>query len=109
MKPYCNLRGYFIAAAIPLSLSLAGAAQSYPNYVVDAQVPFVASDGFNDPQGLVIASDQSMYVADKGNHRVLKFSSTGTQSVVSFGDLQPSVNSPGGIALDGYGDLYVTD
>jgi sugar lactone lactonase YvrE len=109
MKPYCNLRGYFIAAAIPWSLSLAGAAQSYPNYVVDAQVPFVASDGFNDPQGLVIASDQSMYVADKGNHRVLKFSSTGTQSVVSFGDLQPSVNSPGGIALDGYGDLYVTD
>ena len=89
MKPYCNLRGYFIAAAMQLSLGLAAAAQSYPNYVVDAQVPFASSDGFNDPQGLAIASDQSVYVADKGNHRVLKFSSTGTQSGVSFGNLRP--------------------
>ena len=109
MRLYCNLRGYFIAAAMQLSLGLAAAAQSYPNYVVDAQVPFASSDGFNDPQGLAIASDQSVYVADKGNHRVLKFSSTGTQSGVSFGNLRPSVNSPGGIALDGSGNLYVTD
>ena len=99
-------------SVVALFLSFGGVAmesQNLPSYVVDAQVPFVSSDGFSDPQGLVIGPDQSVYVADKGNHRVLKFSPTGTQSVVSFGSLRPLVSSPGGIALDGFGNLYVTD
>ena len=104
-----NLCGCVVAAATLLCLGETVWAQGFPSYVVDAQSPFVSSDGFNTPTGLAIAPDQTIFVADKGNQRVLKFSPAGTQSIVSFGNLRPLVSSPGGIALDGFGNLYVTD
>lgn len=82
---------------------------TFPSYVVDAQIPITASDGFNNPQGLAVAPDGTVYVADAGNHRVLQFSATGVQTTVNFGSLSPALDSPTGIALDGGGSLYVTD
>lgn len=84
-------------------------AQSLPNYLVDAQIPITSSDGFNTPQGLAVAPGRTIYVADKGNQRVLKFAADGSRTVVSFGTLAPAVSTPGGVALDGGGNLYVTD
>ena len=54
-------------------------AQTYPSNVVDAQIPIVSSDGFNDPQGVATAPGGTVYVADSGNHHLLKFLS-GTQT-----------------------------
>jgi NHL repeat len=104
-----NLCCYVIAAFALLNLNGTALAQSLPSYVVDAQIPIVSTDGFNNPQGLAVGSDGSIYVADNGNHRVLKIARDGSQTVVSFGSLRPAVSMPGGVAMDGFGDLYVTD
>jgi sugar lactone lactonase YvrE len=83
-------------------------AQTYPSVVVDAQIPIVSS-GLNNPQGLAVAADGAVYVADRGNHDVLKVEPDGKQTIISFGTLRPVVSSPSGIALDNFGNLYVTD
>ena len=98
-----------LVALLLLSFGSGVRAQTLPSYVVDAQVPLVSSDGFNSPQGLAIAPDMTIYVADNGDHRVLKFAPDGSQTTVSFGTLRPVVSTPGGIALDGSENLYVTD
>ena len=82
---------------------------TYPSYVVDAQIPIVSSDGFSSPQGLATVAGGTVYVADNGDHRVLKFAADGSQTAVSFGTLRPAVSTPGGVAFDGFGNLYVTD
>ncbi len=84
-------------------------AQSYPSSVVDAQIPIVSSDGFNDPHGLATAPGGTVYVADSGNHRLLKFSLGGAQTTVSFGAFLPAVQMPSGLATDAVGDLFVAD
>jgi sugar lactone lactonase YvrE len=73
MKFHRNLSCCVVAAFALLSFGTAEA-QTYPNYVVDGQVPIVSSDGFNAPHGLATAPGGTVYVADSGNHRLLKFS-----------------------------------
>ena len=82
---------------------------SYPTYVVDAQIPIVSTDGFRNPDGIAVALDGSIYVADTGNNRVLHFDTSGNQSTVDFSALSPALGKPTGVALDGNGNLYVTD
>jgi glucose/arabinose dehydrogenase len=65
-------------AALGLSAVSWGQTPAYPAYVVDAQQPIVSSDGFNAPRGLAVAPGGAVYVADAGNHRVLKFAGDGT-------------------------------
>ena len=69
---------------------------------------------------LNLDKDRNLYVADTGNHRVIKSSSTGTITVVAgtgtaglSGDGSPStaaqLNAPQGVALDESGNVYVVD
>jgi NHL repeat len=109
MKPFRNLRCYVVAAFALLSIGSTMQAQSYPSYVVDAQIPIVSSDGFSSPQGLSTAPGGTVYVADSGNHRLLKFARDGTQTTVSFGAFGPAANTMSGLASDGAGDLFVAD
>ena len=109
MKPSRNLSCCVVAVFVLLSLRSTMQAQSYPSYVVDAQLPIASSDGFNSPQGVATASGGTVYVADSGNHRVLKFAPDGTQTTVSFGTFGPAANSMSGLALDAVGDLFVAD
>lgn len=82
---------------------------SYPTYLVDAQVPIVSSDGFRNPFGIAVALDGTIYVADTGNNRVLRFDTSGNQSTVDFSALSPALGKPTGVAVDGSGNLYVAD
>jgi len=97
-----------VAAFALLSFGTAEA-QTYPNYVVDGQVPIVSSDGFNAPHGLATAPGGTVYVADSGNHRLLKFSLGGAQTTVSFGAFGPVPQTMSGLATDAIGDLFVAD
>ena len=104
-----NLSSCVVVAFALLSLSVTVEAQTYPRYVVDAQLPIVSSDGFNDPQGVATAPGGIVYVADSGNHRLLKFLG-GAQTTVSFGAFGPVVaNTMSGLATDAVGDLFVAD
>ena len=107
MKPH-NLSGCVVVAFALLSLSVTVEAQTYPRYVVDAQLPIVSSDGFNDPRGVATAPGGIVYVADSGNHRLLKFLG-GAQTTVSFGAFGPVANTMSGLATDAVGDLFVAD
>jgi sugar lactone lactonase YvrE len=73
------------------------------------------------PQGLAVASDGSLWVADARNERVLEFPvplSTGEASTLVLGQtnftttgegLPNGMVAPTGLAFDGHGDLWVAD
>jgi sugar lactone lactonase YvrE len=79
---------------------------------------------FNMPQGIVIDSNGSLFVADSGNNKIRMVTNTGNASTFAGGgtnavgvaagyaDLNGSnalFNSPKGITIDGSGNLYVSD
>ena len=86
------------------------------------------SDGFKDgrgvtaqftrPQGVAVDALGNVYVADRGNHRIRKITKDGTVTTIA-GDGTPGfkngtgVNAqfyfPSGIAVDAWGNIYVTD
>lgn len=74
----------------------------------------------NTPTDVLCAPDGSLYVADTFNHRVRRIAPNGVITTVigdgrpfSSGDggpaTQASVNRPQGLALDGNGNLYVSE
>jgi len=66
---------------------------------------------FNDPRGIAIDSSGYVYVADKDNHRIQKFTSNG-QFVTkwgSWGNEDGQFNEPIDIAIDRSGYFYVLE
>ena len=61
------------------------------------------SGQFNSPSGVAVDSSGNVYVADSGNNRIEKFTSSGTY-VTQFDSGYPS-----GVAVDSSGNVYVTD
>ena len=74
---------------------------------------------FYQPQGVAVDSANNVYVTDTGNHTVRKITSGGVCSTLAglagiFGTLDGTnsaarFNNPTGIAVDGSGNLFVTD
>lgn len=73
---------------------------------------------FNLPSGVAVDSQDNVYVADLGNHRIRKITSEGQVSTLAgsgkgrFADGQEtaaSFNGPSGVAVDGEGYVYVAD
>jgi sugar lactone lactonase YvrE len=76
--------------------------------------------GLNSPVGVTVDAAGNLYIADSGNHRVRKVSTSGTITTVAgdgtfgfSGDGGPatnaSLNIPYGVAVDAAGNLYIAD
>ncbi|MGH7442424.1 MAG: hypothetical protein ACREKE_07110 [bacterium] len=72
------------------------------------------------PSGVAVGGDGDIFIADTGNHRVLRVGASGVLSVVAgtgaahkSGDGGPIGSAeflePIGLALDGHGDLFIAD
>ncbi|MBI4329996.1 MAG: hypothetical protein HY673_01795, partial [Chloroflexi bacterium] len=71
-----------------------------------------SGDGqFYSPQGIAVDAGGYVYVADTGNHRIQKFSATGTflGKFGSYGAGNDQFINPSGVAVDGSGYVYVAD
>ena len=71
-----------------------------------------AVDGeLNSPSGVAVDGSGNVYVADTANHRVHKFTSTGTfvRRWGTNGSGDGQFSNPRGVAVDGSGNVYVAD
>lgn len=78
-----------------------------------------ASASFNSPQGLTVATDGSLYVADLKNNLVRKIDPSHTVSTVAGGGTsglgddgpptQAQLDLPAAVAIDQAGNLYIAD
>jgi sugar lactone lactonase YvrE len=74
---------------------------------------------FSNPQGLAVDGAGNLYVADTGNNIIRKITpagvvstlpeSAGANTLAGTPVADPPLNSPGGVALDAAGNLYVAD
>ena len=77
----------------------------------------IATGNLNAPRGIAAAVDGSVYVADTGNSRIVKFDQAG-RVVAAWGSKTPdgqtppapgTFNEPWGVAVDAQGNVFVAD
>jgi uncharacterized protein (TIGR03663 family) len=73
----------------------------------------IADGTFNEPWGIAVAPDGSVYVTDTWNHRIEKFTAAGkfisAWGTFGQGETPDSFYGPRGLAVDTNGNVYVTD
>lgn len=89
-------------ASLALLITGATAFAAVPKAVVDAQLS--GPGGFSCPQSIAMAPNNTYYVADTGNSRILAFTN-GKESTVSTPGF--TLVSPQALAVDAAGDLFI--
>lgn len=83
-----------------------------PDYVLIGQWSAAGpGSSLNAPQCIAADAFGNVYVADTGNNRIVKYSTTGRFKAAwgSYGPLEGQFRSPLGIAVDSVGNVYVAD
>jgi len=73
--------------------------------------PGIGDGQFNFPEGMAVDSGGNIYVSDRFNHRIQKFSSSGVFLAKwgSQGSSDGQFKFPEGVAVDSAGNVYVSD
>jgi DNA-binding beta-propeller fold protein YncE len=99
--------------ATPALLVLLGCGSSWASFSLTfqglVQALITAGITLNSPAGIVVDTAGDVYIADRGNNRIVEVTAQGVASVVAITGLTPALSSPNGIAMDGSGNLYVGD
>ena len=82
-----------------------------PSYLTQWGTEGAGSGQFDRPYGVAVDASGNVYVADMGNDRIQKFTSSGTYLTQwgSSGTGDGQFNCPSGAAVDGSGNVYVAD
>ena len=115
----------FLAASLLLGMPMTASAHVKTDYILDAsgteiRIPvsytfrqvmqeFSSAGSLKNAQDLFIDTQNHLYVADTGNHRVLKLDLSGTLLQVYTGPEDRPMKEPNGVYVDADGDLFVAD
>src|SRR5689334_4971451 len=93
----------------PASLLPAAAWAQPPAYLTQWGAYGSGDWQFIGPAGMAVDASGNVYVADYGNHRVQKFTPTGTYLTQwgTHGSGDGQFNGPEGVAADASGNVYV--
>ncbi|NIT36806.1 MAG: hypothetical protein GTN49_09945 [candidate division Zixibacteria bacterium] len=95
------------------ALGALAAVSAFGGWVYEGQWGSEGSgDGqFNQPEGLGVAPNRDVYIADSNNHRVQYFSASGSfrGKWGTYGTRNGQFNEPSGVGVADNGTVYVTD
>ncbi len=91
----------------------AGSGGNLRKITPSGNVSVFTNDGgnFTNPKGICIDSNNNLYVAVTGSHKIKKITPSGIVSTIAGANSGDGIlfNSPSGVAIDSSGNLYVAD